>query len=77
MQSLDPRGRMISSSQVDPSRAEEMTAQMQQAEKQGAVSHTVGMLPKNGNDVVINGLRYRTVFADYVKGKFTVKLVLK
>ena len=47
------------------------------AEQAGAVKHVIGKLPRQDETVVINGIQYRVDFADYVKGKFVVKLTCR
>ena len=59
------------------SAVEELAKKIQAAEEKGAVSHTIGRLPKAGQQVVIDGLSYRVEFADFVKGKYVVKLILR
>lgn len=77
MQSRDEEGNIKQSTEVDLSKMDELVKKIQAAEKKGAVSHTIGKLPQAGQQISINGLIYRVVFADYVKGKFNLKLVLQ
>lgn len=77
MQSQDEYNRIRQLTEVDLSKADELAARIRTAAEKGAVSHTIGQLPKAGDRVIINGLSYRVDFADFVKGKFSVKLVLR
>lgn len=77
MQSSDERGNIKQLSEVDLSNAMDLVAKIKTAEEKGAVSHTIANLPKAGENVEINGLSYRVQFADFVKGKYTVKLVCR
>lgn len=77
MQSQDEFNRIKQLAQVDFSNLSDLAEKIKSAEEKGAVSHTIGKLPKSGDKVEINGLSYRVDFADFVKGKFTVKLVCR
>ena len=77
MQSTDKDGNIVGLTEVDMGNINELTAQIKEAESKGAVSHTIGKLPKAGTNVEINNLSYRVEFADFVKGKFIVKLILR
>jgi len=77
MQSQDELGNIKQLTDVDLSNVADLTAKIKAAEEKGAVSHTIAKLPKAGENVQINGLSYRIEFADFVKGKFTVKLVCR
>lgn len=77
MQSQDEYNRIKQLEQVDLSELDDLAAKIKTAEEKGAVSHTIGKLPKTGENVTLNGLSYRVDFADFVKGKFNVKLVLR
>lgn len=77
MQSRDENGYIKQLVEIDLAGADELRAKIKTAEAKGAVSHTIGKLPKDGDNVEINGLSYRVEFADFVKGKFNVKLVLR
>ena len=77
MQSSDENGNIKQSTSVDLSKLEDLAQKIQAAEEKGAVSHTIGKRLKAGQQVSINGLLYRVEFADHVRGKFTVKLVLR
>jgi len=77
MQSQDEHGKIKQLTEVDFSKPDELVKKIKEAEELGAVSHTIGKLPKAGDRVVISGLTYRCEFADHVKSKFTVKLVLR
>lgn len=77
MQSRDEYDRIKQLTEVDLSQADDLVAKIKTAEEKGAVSHTIAKFPKAGENVNINGLSYRVEFADFVKGKFTVKLVCR
>jgi Mg2+/Co2+ transporter CorC len=77
MQSRDEAGNIKQLTEVDLSQANDLVKKIKTAEEKGAVSHTIAKLPKAGQNVEINGLSYRVEFADFVKGKFTVKLVCR
>ena len=77
MQSRDEQGNVKQLTEVDLSRADDLVKKIQAAEEKGAISHTIGKLPKAGQSIDIFGLSYRVEFADHVKGKFRVKLVLR
>ena len=77
MQSRDENDNIKQLTAVDLSKVDDLAAKIRAAEEAGAVSHTIGKLPRAGESVVINGLSYRVDFADHVKGKFTVKLVCR
>jgi Mg2+/Co2+ transporter CorC len=77
MQSRDENDNIKQLTQVDLSKADDLVEKIRAAEEKGAVSHTIAKLPKAGENVEIKGLSYRVEFADFVKGKFTVKLVCR
>lgn len=77
MQSRDENETIKQLTEIDLSKADDLVKKIQAAEEKGAVSHTIARLPKAGTNAEINGLSYRVEFADYVRGKFTVKLVLR
>jgi hypothetical protein len=77
MQSQDEVNRIRQFVPVDLSDPSDLVSKMKAAEEKGAVSHTIGKFPKSGDNVEINGLKYRVEFANFVKGKFTVKLVCR
>lgn len=77
MQSSDENGNIKQTTDVDLAKADDLVKKIRTAEEKGAVSHTIGRLPVAGGQVVIDGLSYRVEFADHVRGKFTVKLVLR
>lgn len=77
MQSKDEFGNIKQLIEVDLSNVSDLAAKIKSAEEKGAVSHTIAKLPKAGENIEIKGLSYRVEFADFVKGKFTVKLVLR
>jgi hypothetical protein len=77
MQSQDEYNRIKQLTEVDFSKLDELAAKIKTAEEKGAVSHTIGKLPKAEDNVTINGLSYKVEFADFVKGKFTVKLICR
>ena len=77
MQSRDEVGNIKQFEPVDLSKVDELAAKIKAAEEKGAVSHTIAQLPKAGQHVEINGLSYRVEFADFVRGKFTVKLICR
>lgn len=77
MQSQDEHNQVKQLTEVDMSNVSDLAAKIKSAEEKGAVSHAIGKLPQAGGQVTINGLSYRVDFADYVKGKFNVKLVLR
>jgi len=81
MQSKDENDKIVSSGILEDLSSvqgmEDLRRKIQAAEEKGAVSHTIGKLPKAGDNVTINGLSYRAEFADFVKGKFIVKLVCR
>jgi Mg2+/Co2+ transporter CorC len=77
MQSQDEYNRIKQLEQVDLSNLDDLAAKIKTAEEKGAVSHTIGKLPKAGQNVEINGLSYRVEFGDFVKGKFNLKLILR
>lgn len=77
MQSQNLLNRIVQSSPVNLEDADDLAGKMKAAQEQGAVSHTVGKLPRSGETLIINGLQYTVSFADFVKGKFTVKAVMK
>ena len=77
MQSTDERGNVKQLEQVDLSKLEDLAKKIKTAEEKGAVSHTIAKLPVKGQNVEINGLSYRVEFADFVKGKHVVKLILR
>lgn len=77
MQSKDEIGNIKQLTEIDLSNVNDLVAKIKTAEEKGAVSHTIAKLPKAGENVEINGLSYRVEFADFVKGKFTVKLICR
>lgn len=77
MQSQDQLGNIKQLTEVDLSNVADLAAKIKSAEEKGAVSHTIAKLPKAGQNVEINGLSYRVEFANFVKGKFQVKLVCR
>lgn len=77
MQSQDESGNIKQLVPVDFSDLVDLKNKLKNAEEKGAVSHTIGKLPKQGENVVVNGLSYRVDFADFVRGKYNVKLVLR
>jgi len=77
MQSADELGNIKQMVPVDFSKADELVEKIKAAEEKGAVSHKIGKLPKAGDYVEILGLTYKIDFADFVKGKFTVKLICR
>ena len=77
MQSQDEYYRIKQLEQVDLSKPDDLAAKIKTAEEKGAVSHAIGKLPKAGENVTLNGLSYCVDFADFVKGTFNVKLVLR
>lgn len=77
MQSSDQLGNIVQSGPIDTSKAEELAARIKAAEQAGAIKHVIGKLPRQDETVVINGIQYRVDFADYVKGKFVVKLTCR
>jgi len=77
MQSQDELGNIKQLVSVDFGNLDDLVAKVKAAEEKGAVSHTISKLPKSGESVQINGLSYRVDFADFVKGKFIVKLTCR
>jgi Mg2+/Co2+ transporter CorC len=77
MQSQDEYNRIKQLTEVDFSKLDDLAAKVKAAEEKGAVSHVIGKLPKAGDNVQVNGLSYRVDFADFVKGKFVVKLTCR
>jgi len=77
MQSQDEYNHIKQLEQVDLSKPDDLVAKIKIAEEKGAVSHQIGKLPRVDEKVMINGLSYRVEFADFVKGKFKVSLVLR
>jgi hypothetical protein len=77
MQSRDESETIRQLTQVDLSNAEDLVSKIKSAENKGAVSHTIAKLPKVGQNLNINGMSYRVEFADFVKGQFNVKLILR
>jgi Mg2+/Co2+ transporter CorC len=77
MQSKDESGNIKQLTAVDLSKVIDLAEKIKSAEEKGAVSHTIAKLPKANEQVEINGLSYRVEFADFVKGKFRLKLVLR
>jgi Mg2+/Co2+ transporter CorC len=77
MQSRDEIGNIKQLTEIDLSKADDLVAKIKTAEDKGAVSHRIAKLPKAGENIEINGLSYRVEFADFVRGKFTVKLICR
>ena len=81
MQSRDENNNIVSSGILEDITSvtgmEDLRRKIQAAEEKGAVSHIIGKLPKAGENLEINGISYRVEFADFVKGKFTVKLTCR
>jgi Mg2+/Co2+ transporter CorC len=77
MQSRDDLGNIKQLSEVDLSDIADLASKIKSAEEKGAVSHTIAKLPKAGQNVEIGGMSFRVEFADFVKGKFYIKLVLR
>lgn len=77
MQSQDELGNIKQLVPVDFGNADDLVAKIKSAEEKGAKSHTIGNLPTKGENITVNGLSYRVEFADFVRGKFTVKLVCR
>lgn len=77
MQSLDNKDQIIQSLPVDLDNLKDLRSKIKTAEEKGASSHIIGKLLKAGEEVTIYNLKFKVEFADYVKGKFTVKLILK
>jgi hypothetical protein len=77
MQSQDESGNIKQLVPVDLGNAADLVVKIKSAEEKGAKSHTIGNLPKQGENLIVNGLSYRVEFADFVRGKFTVKLICR
>lgn len=77
MQSSDALGNIKQIEQVDLNKLDELASKIKSAEEKGAVSHVIGKLPVKGEHITINGLSYRVEFADFVKGKYAVKLICR
>ena len=81
MQSRDENDNIVSSGILNDLTSvaglDDLRRKIQAAEENGAVSHTIGKLPVAGENVTVNGISYKVDFADFVKGKFTVKLVCR
>lgn len=77
MQSRDEYENIKQFEPVDLSKADELAAKIKAAEEKGAVTHTIARLPKAGEVIEMRGLSYRVDFADFVRGKFTVKLICR
>ena len=77
MQSRDESENIKQSVPVDLSNLKDLVEKIESAEKKGAVSHTIGNLPTKDTNLTINGLSYKVEFADFVRGKFTLKLILR
>jgi hypothetical protein len=77
MQSIDANKQIVQSEKVDLGNIEELAAKIKTAQQKGAVQHVVGELPKKGGFIEVNGLSYKIEFADHVKGRFTIKMVLR
>lgn len=77
MQSQDELDNIKQLVPVDLGNADDLVAKILAAKEKGAKSHTIGNLPKKGENLTVNGLSYHVEFADFVKGKFTVKLICR
>jgi len=77
MQSKDENDNVKQLVEVDLSNVADLAAKIKSAEEKGAVTHTIAKFPKAGQNVELNGMSYRVQFADFVKGKFTVKLICR
>lgn len=77
MQSMDEMENVKQLVEVDMTDPADLVAKIKTAEEKGAVSHRIGQRLQKGQDVLIAGLLYRVEFADFVRGKFTVKMTLK
>jgi Mg2+/Co2+ transporter CorC len=77
MQSKDDFNNVKQLVQIDLNDLPDLSAKIKTAEDKGATSHAIGKLPKQGSDVEIGGLSYRVEFADFVKGRFTLKLTCR
>lgn len=77
MQSMDELNKILKTEEIDLGDANDLVKKIKEAEEAGAVQHRIGKLPQSGEFVEINGLQYRVVFGNYVKGKYTVKVVLR
>jgi Mg2+/Co2+ transporter CorC len=77
MQSSDNLGNIKQLTQIDLPNVADLAAKIKSAEEKGATSHTIAKLPKAGEKVEISGLSYRVEFADFVRGRYVVKLVCR
>ncbi len=75
MQSYNDIQKLVQSVPVDLQDQPDIEKKKKRAEKKGAVKHVIGKLPVKGQVVMIDGLRFRVEFADYVRGRLTVKMV--
>jgi Mg2+/Co2+ transporter CorC len=76
MQSLDENNRIVQSVPVDLGNMNDLKAKTKSGADKGGVAHVIAKLPKAGDAIDIHGLKYTVEFADYVRGKFTVKLTI-
>lgn len=78
MQSIDHKGNVVGMNEVDFSRLNDLVGKIRKLEEEkGATHHVIGKLPKAGENIEIHGLSYRVDFADFVKGKYVVKLTCR
>jgi Mg2+/Co2+ transporter CorC len=77
MQSRDDALNIKQLVEVNTSNLSDLAEKIKSAEEKGATSHVIAKLPKAGESVEIRGISFRVEFADFVKGKFTVKLVCR
>jgi hypothetical protein len=77
MQSRDELNNVVQSEPVDLSQVQDLAEKIKAAQDKGAVQHSIGRLLKKGETVNMFGLEYYVEFADYVRGKYQVKLSLK
>lgn len=74
---MDEKGNIVQSTEIDLQNLSSLAKRIESANQKGAKQHVIGELPKQGGFVEINGLSYKIEFADYVKGRYTIKLVLR
>lgn len=73
MQTYDEAGKLLETRQLE--NAEELAKAVKSAMENPKVQHVaIGRIPRKGDSLVINGLRFDCVFVDAVHGIFKLKI---
>jgi hypothetical protein len=75
MQSRDDKENIVDATPIDVDDSESLKQLLNTARQKGAVSHTIGELPKTGAKFTINGLEFEVVSISVKKGTIHAKLI--